>query len=105
MAVPWVQAYGDAIHTVFGSGADQQREEQVANLQGTKATMVDLQGALRGPMYSASVQSDEVIGQVTQKNIQHLQMQSETGYSIGNHTNATMADATSTLIVTDGATA
>jgi hypothetical protein len=105
MAVPWVQAYGDAIETIFGGGADQQREEQTANLRGTQATIVDLQAALRGPMYAASTQSDEVIGQVTQKNIQHLQMQSETGFSIGRHTNATMADATTTLTVVDGATA
>lgn len=105
MSVPWVQGFGEAIYSGFGMKADEYREMQAANLQGTKATMVNLNGALRGPAYTAAQGSDEVIGQVTMRNIQHAQEQSETGMSVGNHFGATLADVSTTLTIGDGATA
>ena len=101
MSLAWVQGFGEAIHSGFGMGADQYREMQVANLRSTKNTMVSLQDALRGPAYAASLQSDDVIGQGTMRNINHAQMQSETGMSVGNHFGATMSDVSSTLTITD----
>jgi hypothetical protein len=105
MSMPFVQGFGDEIYTGFGVQSDYHGDMSETNLRASDSTIMALHDGLRGMPYQAAVQSNELIGQITRRNIEHARMQSEAGMSIGSRFNATVDQSTATLTIGDTVTA
>jgi hypothetical protein len=106
MSMPFVDGDGQEIYTGFGVQAADYHELVVANQRRSDETINgSLPAGLGGRPLLASMQSNQGISDVTTKNGQHVQLQSDTGMGIGNRFMATVDSSTATLTFGDSMTA
>ena len=102
MSMPFIEGVGSDIYTGFGVQSDQYGDQSDFNLRRSDETInADLYDALGGSPYLAAVQSNQAIGDITRKNIEHARLQADTGMAIGTRFDATRDQAAGTLTIGD----
>lgn len=106
MSMPFVDGDGQEIYTGFGVQAADYRDLVIANQRRSDETINGgLPAGLGGRPLLASMQSNQGISDVTTKNGQHVQEQSDVGMGIGHRFMATVESSTASLTLGDTMTA
>ena len=102
MPTSWLDVDGDAVYRGIGQQGLQYAEDQSANLQRATARNDSTPGALGSSRAClASMQSGELIGEGSTRNINRAHVIGETGQKIGSDTNNTLDVVTQTLTIGD----